>query len=113
MGRVDGAAQYIKAFDILVLASLSESLGYVLIEAGFAGVPVVATAVGGIPEVVDDMRSGILVQPKNARDLAHAISFVIEHPREAREYGARLHDKARAEFSVDTMLAETEKVYLK
>jgi glycosyltransferase involved in cell wall biosynthesis len=111
MGRVDNAAQYIKAFDILVLASLSESLGYVLIEAGTASLPVVATSVGGIPEVVEDMRSGILVQPKNYRDLAHALSFVIEHPKEAREYGARLRERVTAEFSLEKMLEETKKVY--
>lgn len=113
MGRIDNAAQYIKAFDIFLLASLSEALGYVLLEAGAAALPVVATAVGGIPEIIDDMSSGILVQPRNSRDLAHALSFVIEHPKEAREYGSRLREKVLREFSVEKMIEETRKVYIK
>ncbi|HEX7724650.1 MAG TPA: glycosyltransferase [Candidatus Paceibacterota bacterium] len=111
MGRVPDAAQYIKAFDVFVLASLSEALGYVLIESGMAGVPVVATAVGGIPEVIDDMYSGILVQPKNIRELTHAVSFVLEHPKEAREYGAHLKESTQKRFSLPTMLERIQTVY--
>jgi len=113
MGHIDNVAQYIKAFDVFLLASISEALGYVLLEAGAAGLPVVATSVGGIPEVIDDMRSGILVQPKNARDLAHALSFMIEHPRESREYGSKLKEKVTAEFSLAKMLEAIERIYTK
>jgi glycosyltransferase involved in cell wall biosynthesis len=113
MGRVADAAQYMKAFDFFVLASLSEALGYVLVEAGMAGIPVIATAVGGIPEVIDDMHSGILVQPRNSRELAHAMSFVMEHPKEAREYGARLKETTQKRFSLATMLEKVQEAYTK
>ena len=113
LGRIDGAAQYIKAFDIFVLASISEALGYVLIEAGMAGVPVVATSVGGIPEVVKDMQTGMLVQPRNARDLAHAISYIMEHPKESREYGSKLKENTASEFSLVKMLEAIQNIYTK
>jgi len=111
MGRVDKAVQYCKAFDIFLLASISEALGYALIEAGMGAVPVVATDVGGIPEVVEDMVSGVLVQPKNVRELSHALLFMIEHPVERRGYGAALLERVSKLFSLERMIAETEKAY--
>ncbi len=112
LGHIDAAAHYVNAFDIFLLASLSEGLGYVLLEAGAAAVPVVSTTVGGIPEIVDDMKSGVLVQPKNSRELAHAISFLIEHPDERRAYGSALREKVLKDFSLEKMVKETEGVYL-
>ncbi len=112
MGHVPGAAEYVSAFDIFLLASLSEGLAYVLLEAGASAVPVVATAVGGIPEVVDDMGSGILVQPKNARELAHALLFMVEHPADRKRYGLALKEKISKQFSVEEMVNKTEEAYL-
>jgi glycosyltransferase involved in cell wall biosynthesis len=111
LGHVDGASQYMKAFDIFMLASLSEGLAYVLIEAGAASLPVVATAVGGIPEVIDDMGSGILVQPRNARELSHALLFMVEHPDDRKKYGAALKEKVSQKFSLEEMAAKTADVY--
>lgn len=113
MGRVDKASEYMKAFDVFLLASLSEGLGYVLIEAGMASAPVIATSVGGIPEIIDDMQTGILVQPKNARELSHAISYMIEHPEERRRYGASLRDKVLKNFTLELMILGVQDVYLR
>ena len=110
-GYVENANQYLKAFSIFVLPSTKEGLPYTILEAGSAGLPVIATIVGGIPEIITDMKSGILVQPKNAKELGHAISFMIEHPEERRAYGAALHEKVLKDFSIEKMIAETEKVY--
>ena len=111
LGAVDQAAEFLKAFDIFLLASLSEGLAYVIIEAGAAGAPVVATAVGGIPEVVSDMSSGILVQPRNARELAHALDFFIEHPMERKAYGATLRSKVAESFTLKEMVERTAQIY--
>ncbi len=113
MGHVDGAAQFVKAFDIFLLGSLSEGLAYVLLEAGAAAVPVVATAVGGIPEVVTDMSSGILVQPRNSKELAHALLFMVEHPDDRKKYAATLKEKITKEFSLDEMATKTASAYAK
>lgn len=112
LGHAPNAAQYCKAFDIFLLASISEGLGYVLLEAGAAATPVVATAVGGIPEAIDDMSSGILVQPRNVKELAHALLFMIEHPEDRRRYGLALYDKTLKEFSLNDMVSATAFAYL-
>ncbi|MFA6432792.1 MAG: glycosyltransferase [Candidatus Paceibacterota bacterium] len=112
MGHVTGAAQYVKAFDICLLASLSEALSYTLLEAGASSVAVVASAVGGIPEVVSDGVSGVLVQPKNHRDLTHALLFMIEHPEERHKYGTALKEKVSRDFSLEKMMDGVKRVYL-
>lgn len=111
-GYMDSASDYLKAFAMFVLSSQKEGLPYVLIEAGFAGLPVVSTTVGGIPEIIEDMKSGVLVQSRNTNELSHAISFMIEHPEERRKYGATLKEKVSREFSVERMIEETETLYL-
>lgn len=111
MGYVPLAVQYVKAFDIFMLASLSEALGYVLLEAGAAEVPIVATSVGGIPEIIDDMHTGILVQPRNSQDLSHALRFSIDHDKESREYAAHLRQKIDGEFSLEKMIGSILRIY--
>ena len=112
-GYLDNAAEYLKAFHVFVLPSIKEGLPYTILEAGSASLPVVATSVGGIPEIIDDMKSGILVQPKNSRELGHAISFMIEHPEERKKYGAALKEKVATKFSLDRMIWLVEGLYSK
>jgi glycosyltransferase involved in cell wall biosynthesis len=73
LGAVDEAAQYLKAGDMFVLASRSEAMAYVIVEACIAGLPVVATSVGGIPEVIDHGTSGLLVSLQDKKALFEAI----------------------------------------
>jgi glycosyltransferase involved in cell wall biosynthesis len=110
-GYMDHAAEYLKAFTIFVLPSLKEGLPYAILEAGCASLPVVATTVGGIPEIVEDMKSGVLVQPKNIRELAHALSFMIEHPDERRKYGITLKERVSKNFSVEKMVESVGELY--
>jgi len=84
LGYVDNAAQYMKAFDIFMLPSVKEGLPYVLLEAHAAGLPIVATDVGGIPEVVRD-KAGIVVPPKNHQKLADAIELLLANPVKVSE----------------------------
>lgn len=111
LGHVTDAFQYIKAFDTFLLPSRSEALGYVLLEAGMQTVPVVATTVGGIPEIVEDMKSGVLVQPNKPSEIASAIEFYADHPGTAREYAKALNEKIKRDFSLENMITETEGVY--
>jgi glycosyltransferase involved in cell wall biosynthesis len=108
---MDHAAEYLKAFNIFVLPSLKEGLPYAILEAGCASLPVVATTVGGIPEIIEDMRSGVLVQPKNIRELSHALSFMIEHPDERRRYGSALKERIAQNFSVQKMVDSVAELY--
>jgi len=110
-GYLDNASEYIKAFSIFVLPSIKEGLPYAILEAGSAGLPVVATTVGGIPEIIDDMKSGILIQPKNSRELSHALSFMVEHPDERKKYGNILKERIASKFSLDRMISDVKKLY--
>lgn len=110
-GYIPDASEYLKSFTMLVMSSVKEGLPYAILEAGCASLPVVATTVGGIPELVEDMRSGILVQPKNSRELGHAISFMIEHPEERRKYGIALKERVNTIFSLDRMIWLIQSTY--
>lgn len=113
MGYVENASEYLKAYGLFVLPSVKEGLPYVLFEAGSASLPVVSTSVGGIPEIIEDMKSGVLVQPKNSKELSHAISYLIEHQLLAKQYGVALRENIIQKFGLEKMLGATEAVYLK
>lgn len=77
LGSLHEAARFLKAFDMFVLASKSESYGYVLHEAGLAGLPVIATNVGGITDIIADGQNGLLVPPDDSRAMAGAIATLL------------------------------------
>jgi glycosyltransferase involved in cell wall biosynthesis len=110
-GRVDNASDYLKAITVFVLPSLKEGLPYTILESGMASLATVATTVGGIPEIVEDMKSGILIQPRNSKELAHAISFMIEHPEERKRYGNALKERVNEKYSFGRMIDENEGLY--
>lgn len=110
-GYLEHAAEYLKAFSIFVLPSVKEGLPYAILEAGVASLPVVATAVGGIPEIIEDMKSGVLIQAKHVRELSHAISFMIEHPNERRAFGTALRERITTKFSLEKMLESVSGLY--
>ncbi|MEI6397015.1 MAG: glycosyltransferase family 4 protein [Candidatus Taylorbacteria bacterium] len=110
-GYMADASQYLKAFSVFVLPSLKEGLPYAILEAGSASLPVISTTVGGIPEMIDDMKSGVLVQPKDSGELAHAISYMIEHPLLARQYGSTLRENVIQKFSLEKTLGKVISLY--
>lgn len=83
--------EIMSVLDLLVLPSLNEAVGIVLIEAQAQGVPVVASSVGGIPEIVKSQETGILVPPKDVSGLAAAILAILDNPdkRQAMSESAR------------------------
>lgn len=110
-GHIQEAHTLLKAFDIFVLPSLSEGLPYVVLEAGLAQIPVIATAVGGISEIIDDGETGILVKAKSNTDITDALLTLIFDPNMRRVLGTNLHKKVTEEFSIEQMFTETKKVY--
>ena len=105
------AAPYLKAFDIFVLPSLKEGLPYTLLEAGLAGLAVIATDVGGNPEIIENKKTGLLVSPANADEIADAIKFLIENPAVSKNLSLNLRQKILQEFSLERMVNETLKIY--
>lgn len=101
----------LRHFDLFVLPSLSEGFGLVLLEAMAEGRPIVATNVGGIPEVVIDGRTGMLVPPKNPEALADAISYMYDNRLESAEMGRAGKKRVEAFFDIGETAARTEKLY--
>lgn len=107
LGFVPGAASYLSAFDLFLMPSRTEALGYALLEAGAAGLPVVAARVGGIPEIVVHGESGLLVPPENPASLARAMRALLDDPAARKSYGAALKARVAERFLKDRMLEET------
>jgi glycosyltransferase involved in cell wall biosynthesis len=97
---------------VSVLPSLSEGLSNAIIESMAAGLPVVATRVGGNPEAVEEGVTGLLVPPGEPVALARALCQVLEHPERARSFGEAGRRRVREEFSLERMVRDTERIYL-
>ncbi len=110
LGSIHEAARYLKAADIFVLASTSESYGYVIHEAGLAHVPVVATNVGGIPDIVKHEEEGILVMPNSPTALAAGITTSLSDTPGTIERSKRLYDTLSSR-TTKSMVTTTAKLY--
>ncbi|MEW6448453.1 MAG: glycosyltransferase [Bacillota bacterium] len=110
-GFVKEVMHYYPEFTALILPSLAEGFGLVVLEAFLHMTPVVATRVGGLIEVVRDGETGFLVPPADAGALAEAVCRVIADPVAAKEMAARGRDFVKREFSAARMAAETVAVY--
>ncbi len=102
----------LREVDISVLPSLCEGLSNVLLESMAAGVPVVATRVGGTPETVEHGETGLLVPPGDPQGLATAIARLIEDSALASRLGAAGRQVAHERFGMDRMVHATEQLYL-
>ena len=99
------------SFDIFVHASKTEGFPNVVMEALMAQRPVVASRVGGIPEIIDEGKTGILVPASDAGALAGALIWCVEHPAERAAMGRRGRESVLARFSVETMVSAYEGLY--
>jgi L-malate glycosyltransferase len=111
LGERDDIPAVLAALDLLVVPSVSESLPNVILEAMAAGIPVVATRVGGIPEVVEHERTGLLVPPEDEDQLVEAIERLIQQPSLRTEYGRRARENALSRFQWDQVSARFEELY--
>lgn len=112
-GFVPHAAKYIKAFDIFVLSSLKEGLPYTILEAMNAGVPVVASSVGGIPDLIEHEKSGLLAIPANPGSFAEALEKIATNKKLHRQFSRESKKRAIEKFSFSTMLSRTIDLYNK
>lgn len=99
------------AMDVLAVPSLNEGMGRVLLEAGAAGTPVVASRAGGIPDIVDDGETGLLAPPRDAAALAEAILELIAAPERRLWMGATARAKIVPQYSLENMVRQIEAVY--
>jgi glycosyltransferase involved in cell wall biosynthesis len=109
-GQVDDAASLFPAFDAFALSSRSEGTPMTLLEAIAAGVPVAATRVGGVPDVIGPSQ-GILVPPERPTALAQAIRTIQSDPAAAQQRAQAARTRLAVEFGLERWLAGYEKVY--
>jgi glycosyltransferase involved in cell wall biosynthesis len=108
---VNRTAELLGLFDVFVLPSLSEGLGLSLMEAQSAGLPVVASAVGGVLDIVENEVTGYLVPPADSGALAGAITKVLSDPEAALETGRRARNFILSRYSVRQMVEGTLNAY--
>ena len=97
-------------FDIFVLPSLNEGMGRVLVEAMAAGKPIVASNVGGIPDLVEHDHNGLLVPPGDEKALATSIKQLINNPEKAKLMGQHGRELCH-QFSVEAMVEKIDNLY--
>lgn len=111
LGSVPAVEPLLAACDVVVMPSLSEGFGLVAIEAGVLGKPVVASAVGGLMEAVDNGVTGLLVPPGDASALAGAIGTLLHDSDRARKMGDAARDRVERLFTVERMAAGYLELY--
>ncbi|KKU80624.1 MAG: Glycosyl transferase, group 1 [Candidatus Peregrinibacteria bacterium GW2011_GWA2_47_7] len=111
LGQRKDIPRLLSAADIFVLASRREAFGLVLLEAMSAGLPIIATRVGGIPEIIEDGKTGLLVEPRAPEDLAGKLELLLEDAHLAKSLAEQATATLEAHFSAETMARKTADFY--
>ena len=111
LGHRDDVPDVLAALDVAVISSDYEGAPLAVIEFMAAGLPVVATRVGGIPDLIDDGEQGLLVPRRDPAALADAIAGLLADPGRARAIGEAGRRRQRAEFDIDVAVRTIEGLY--
>ena len=115
IGNLAPAAPYLKAFDIFALSSIKEGLPYTLLEAMSANLPIIATRVGGITEILEPAngpKTGLVMPPKEPEELARAINHLLEDRQKAQEFATNAQLFFKNELGIEKMLEKTVALYI-
>lgn len=111
LGHRNDVMRLLPASDLFVLPSHREGFGLAILEAAMAKLPVVASNIGGIPDIIEDGKDGILVPPRNPEALADAMKDLIQEPEKCLAFGSALHEKVMSRFHAKMMAEKTEALY--
>ena len=111
LGNVLKLSSLFKILDVSILPSTLEGLGFSILEAQVNGVPVVASSIGGITEIIKDRETGILVAPDNPDDLYQGIKLVLEDALLREKIVNNAKQQIRERFSLEKMVGQVEAVY--
>jgi glycosyltransferase involved in cell wall biosynthesis len=103
--------RFLAAMDVFVLPSRAEAMPLVIPEAWAAGRPVVASRVGGIPELIEDGKTGLLIEPGDVDGLAVRLRRLLADPPAARELGRAGRELARTRYDVTAMTGAYDRLY--
>jgi glycosyltransferase involved in cell wall biosynthesis len=112
LGMRQDVPKLLSVLDVFVLPSLSEGLSLALLEAMASGKPVVATRVGGNPEVIEQGRTGLLAQPEDARDLGANLVNLLSDPGMMQQFGRQAAERVRQHFSIGRMVDRYRDLYV-
>ena len=107
VGKKENGSRYLKAFNIYVCSSVKEGFPYSILEAMAAGLAVVSTKVGGIPEIIEDGKNGLLIESKNPAELAEKIKHLIDDDVLAKKIAEQTKLAAENNFSQQSMIQKT------
>lgn len=110
-GARNDIPELLKTFSVFALSSIAEGTPVVILEAMASGLPVVATRVGGVPEVVNDGNTGMLVDVSDADAFSSALTFYINHPEVAQQHGTAGREFVEKNNSVSAMVAAYMELY--
>lgn len=110
-GFRDDVSKILRAADLLVLPSELEGMPYVILEAMAMGLPVIATNVDGVPEIVVDDDTGLLIEPGDVEALSAAVQTVLDRPEMARRWGEAGRKRYLEGFRLELSVARTVDVY--
>lgn len=111
IGEIPNAYQYLKAFDLFVLSSVKEGQPWVILEAMAAGVPILATNIAGIPEMIENEKSGMLVEPADSDALTAAIEKILTHPSLAGTISQNALAIVKEKFDLEKMIRKNEELF--
>lgn len=112
-GFANNVFKYLGEMDIFVLPSRTEGSPLSIMEAMITGLPVISTRVGGIPEIVVDNETGILVQPGEPQEIEKAILWLLSHPDKAHAMGNKGRERIMTHFHPRHFINEHENIYCK
>src|SRR3989344_7056946 len=104
VGQIPQAARYVPAFDIFVLPSVKEGFPWSILDAMVAKLPVVATNVGAVPEIIEDGKNGFLIEPQQPEAIVDRIKKILDHDSLRQELGIQAHQTVLFKFNLDAMI---------
>jgi glycosyltransferase involved in cell wall biosynthesis len=110
-GSRDDVAALMRAMDVFVLGSLREGISNTVLEAMASGLPVVASAVGGNLELIQNQTTGVLTPPGDSAAIAQVLLHYAREPQRRLEHGRQARERAEREYSLRRMLADYENLY--
>jgi len=113
LGFREDIPDVLASLDLFIMPSLSEGLGTAALEAAAAGLPIIASKVGGLPDIVENGKTGILVPPGSSRALAESIKTLYKHRKLARAYALSAREYVQNNFTEEILGEKTEALYQK
>jgi len=111
LSKVPDASKYLKAFDIFVLPSIKEGFPWVILEAMAAEIPIIATKVGAIPEIIQNNENGILIEPKNPDAIIGAVKQLLSNEDLKKKIAENGRKTVEEKFNLDKMVKQYEDLF--